>query len=257
MASQPRDKVSFTGAPGIVRKWRRVMAIGCSHGDCANQQIQQQVLDFKKRFQPEIRFELGDVMDTAAFRSGARGTSDEGKEVASDELAAVRWLQRYEPTHLSWGNHDVRLLEWMDSPNAVVAHAAGCVWNELQTAVRKLHCKTVPYDYEHGWFEMGGTFFGHGYWYNENSLRDHAEFLGGPTVMAHLHRAQMLNGRTRKYSQSFCVGTLADIDSLKYARRRRATSTWSHGVVFGEIASDRAQLWLASCAKGEQLRFPV
>lgn len=241
----------------INRSWKRVVAVGCSHGDLANRKIQQQVLDFVKRFDPEIRFDLGDVMDTAAFRSGARGTKDEAHEVAGDQLAAVRWLERYRPTHLAWGNHDVRLLEWMDSPNAVVAHAAGCVWNELQSAVRKLKCKTVPYDYEHGWFEMGGTMWGHGYWYNENALRDHAEYLGKPTIMAHLHRAQQISGRTRDWSRSFCVGTLADIDAMKYARRRRATSAWSHGLVFGEIASDRSQLWLASCPKGEDLRFPL
>lgn len=241
----------------IIRKYRRVVAIGCSHGNLANRSIQKQVLDFVKRFDPEIRFDLGDVMDTAAFRSGARGTRDESENVGGDQLAAVRWLQQYQPTHLAWGNHDVRLLEWMDSSDAVVAHAAGCVWNELQTAVNKLKCKTVPYDYERGWFEMGGTFFGHGYWYPETALRDHAEYLGGPVVMAHLHRPQQISGRTRTYSKSFCVGTLADIDSMKYARRRRATSAWGHGVVFGEIAADRAELWLASCPKGGTLRFPL
>ncbi len=241
----------------IIRKWRRVVAIGCTHGDLANRKIQQQVLDFVKRYDPEIRFDLGDVIDTAAFRSGARGTRDESHEVAGDQLAAVRWLERYQPTHLTWGNHDVRLQEWSQSPNAVIAHAAGCVWNELQTAVNKLKCKTKPHDYEHGWFEMGGAFWGHGYWYNEAAVRDHAEYLGGPVVMAHLHRPHEVNGRTRKWTKSFCVGTLADIDNMSYARRRRATSLWGHGLVFGEVASDRAQLWLASCPKGETLRFPI
>lgn len=240
----------------LIRKWRRIMAVGCSHGELANPAILKQVLDFKKKWQPEITVELGDVIDTATFRNGARGTSDESREVEPDQLAAVRWLERYEPTHLTWGNHCWRLVQWMDSPNAAVAHAAKCVWGELQRTVKKLHCKTRPYDYEKNWFEIGGTFWGHGFWFNESAVRDTAEYLGGPVVMAHLHRPEQVTGRTRNWSHSFCVGTLADIDKMSYARRNRATSRWGHGCVFGEVAGDRAQLWLASCAKGETLRFP-
>ncbi len=255
MGRNPEDKTVHRF--NINRKWRRILVSGCSHGHLANKAIQQQVLDFERKYKPEIRIELGDVMDTAAFRSGAKGTRDESVEVAGDQIAAVSWLERYRPTHLCWGNHDVRLQEWMESPNAVIAHAAACVWNELQTSVRKLKTKTVPYDYEHGWIEMGGMFFAHGFWYNESAVRDHAEYVGGPVCIAHLHKPEVVMGRTRNWSQSFCVGTLADIDKLSYARRRRSTSRWAHGCVFGEISDDKHQLWLASCPKGESLRFPI
>jgi hypothetical protein len=255
MPSKAKDKTvhSFN----ITHRWDKIMAVGCGHGELANKAIQQQVLDFAERFKPKYRFELGDVMDTAAFRSGARGTKDESREVSGDQLAAVTWLKRYHPTHVAWGNHDVRLLEWMESPNAVVAHAAGCVWNELQTTVNKLKAKTVPYDYEKGWFEMGGVCFGHGYWFNENAVRDHAEFLGKSCVIAHLHRPQCLQGRTRNFTQSFCVGTLSDIDKMVYARRRRATGAWGSGCVYGYVSGDKSRLWLSSAPKGEELIFPL
>ena len=256
MPAKAKDTVPNKSA-AIVRKYRRVIAIGCTHGDLADKALLQQVLDFKQRYKPELVFELGDIMDTAAFRSGARGTSDEGREVEGDEMAAIRWLERYEPTHLTFGNHEWRLQEWMNSPNAVVAHAAKCVWEDIQKTVRKLKCQTRPYDYEHGWFEIGGTFWGHGYAYNQDALRDQAEYLGSGVVQAHLHKPHMVSGRTRKWTQSFCVGTLAQIDKMNYARRRRATSLWGAGCVWGEVASDRSQLWLASAPKGERLRFPI
>ncbi len=240
----------------INRKWRRVMAIGCRHGDLYHPAICKQVLKFRDSFKPEIRFDLGDVLDTRGFRSGAKGTSDESADVGLDFHSGVRWLEQYEPTHIAWGNHDVRLLDLADSPNGVVAHAASSLWHSLQDTAAKLKAKTVPYDFEKGWFQLGGHFWGHGYWYNEASVRDHAEYLGGPVVMAHLHAPHQINGRTRVWSDSFCVGALADIHKLSYARRRRATSRWGHGLLFGEISDTESHLWLAKAKPGDLLRFP-
>lgn len=241
----------------VIQRWRRVMAIGCSHGELANSEIQKQILDFKDKFKPEIRFDLGDIVDTAAFRSGARGTPDEGRAIEPDEFSAVTWMERYQPTHITWGNHDARLIDLSHSPNAIVSYAAASLWNRLTSKARELKARTVEYDFEHGWFEMGGVAWGHGFWYNEAAVRDHAEYLGMPVVMAHLHRTVQENGRTRRDTPSFCVGTLANVDNMKYARRRRATSRWRHGCVFGEVSTRSAQLWLASCPKGGSLRFPI
>jgi hypothetical protein len=240
-----------------INKWRRVMAVGCSHGDLANKQIQKEVLEFARKFKPEIRFDLGDLLDTAAMRHGAHGTPDEGRSLTDDYCAAVDWLKKYEPTHITFGNHDARMVELCSSPNAVVSYAANKIWTELNDEIRKLKAQTREYDYEKNWFEMGGTFWGHGFWYNENAVRDTAEYLGGPVVMAHLHAPQQTVGRTRNWSPSFCVGTIADIDKLTYARRRRATARWGAGVVFGEVCDTKAHLWLASAPKGESLRFPI
>lgn len=241
----------------INRRWRRVMAVGCSHGDLIDTRIAKQVLRFRDDYKPEIRFELGDVIDTAAFRHGAKGTKDETRPIAPDFFAGKRWLQQYEPTHIAWGNHDVRLLEYADHPNAILAHAASTLWNDLTDTAAHLKAKTVPYDIEKGWFDMGGVFWGHGFMYNENAVRDHSEMLGGPVVMAHLHQPQQVEGRIRGAARSFCVGTLGEIEKFSYARRRRATLRWGHGCVFGEISDKEAVLWLASCPKGGQLRFPI
>lgn len=241
----------------IVQKWRRIMAVGCTHGDLADIAAQNEVLAFKERWKPDIRFDLGDLVDTAAFRSGARGTPDEGKQVEPDEFASLRWIERYEPTHITYGNHCQRLVEMQRSQNAIVAYAAGKLWNSITEAARKVKAKTKEYDFEDGWFEIGGTFWGHGYFFNEAAVRDHAEMLGGPVVMAHLHRALQENGRTLFGSKSFCVGLLGDPRKMTYARRRRATSRWSKGCVFGEVSDRSSHLWLASSKPGEPLHFPI
>lgn len=233
------------------------MAVGCTHGELANKSIQKQVLDFKVRFKPHTRVELGDIVDTASFRNGARGTPDEGRKVEPDEFSVVSWLDQYEPNVITYGNHCWRLVDLQSSPNAIVSYAASKLWTSITDKARELKAKTYDYDIELGWAKIGGVHYGHGYMYGMHALRDHAEMLGGPVVMAHLHAAQQVNGRTIGNSTSYCVGCLADIPSMGYARRRRQTLTWSHGVVWGYYTDTQSQLYLTSCRPGGTFVFPT
>jgi hypothetical protein len=238
------------------RKWKRVMAIGCSHGEFVHPAIRKQVLEFRRRFKPEVRFELGDLIDTACFRSGAQGTKDEARSPRDDQAAATRWLQEYEPNRIAWGNHCTRLYDLQDHPKAIVAELARRMWHDLTDQAAKLKAKTVPYDIEEGWFEEGGYCWGHGYMYNLSALRDHAEMNGMPTVMAHLHYAHQVEGRTRKDTPSFCTGAIADDRNLKYGRRRRNSLTHGHGIVYGEMSDKQSYLWLIRSKNNEPLHFP-
>jgi len=239
-----------------VSKWRRVMAVGCSHGDLVWPEIRAQVLEFRRRFQPEIRFDLGDLIDTACFRSGAPGTKDEARSPRDDHAAALRWLREYEPTHIAWGNHDWRLHDLKDHPKAIVATLAGDMWNSLESEARRLKAKTVPYDRRHGWHYLGGTAWGHGYEYNMWSVRDHAESLGCPVVMAHLHYPHQIDGRTVKNTTSFCVGAMVDDELLTYGRRRRACLAHGHGIVWGEVSDKEAHLWLLRSPNRQLFHLP-
>jgi hypothetical protein len=237
-------------------RWKRVMAVGCSHGDLVHPGIRRQVLEFKKRFKPEIRFELGDLIDTACFRSGAAGTKDEAHDPRDDHARAVRWIQEYEPTHISWGNHDWRLYELSTHPKAIVAALAGQMWNSLTDAAANVKAKTVPYDIKQGWHYCSGMAFGHGFMFNQFAVRDHAEMLGCPVVMAHLHSPQMVEGRTVRDTPSFCVGSMADDEKLTYGRRRRSSLTHGHGIVYGELSETSARLWLIRSPNGQLFHFP-
>jgi hypothetical protein len=243
-------------APAFIQSYKKCMAIGCSHGEFADKDRLDEVIAFRDRFQPDIRFDLGDLIDTAAFRSGAQGSKDAARDPVPDRIAACDWIRRYEPTHVSWGNHCWRLVEWQGHPNAVVSYAASTVWEELQKAIRDVGAKTRPYHIEKGWFHMGGVAFGHGYMHNQNAVRDHAEMIGGRVVMAHVHTPEQVPGRVIGAGPSFCVGTLADVDQMHYADRNRSKTRWGAGIVFGEISQKEAHLWLVSAKPGQPLRFP-
>lgn len=238
------------------RRWKRVMAIGCTHGDFMHPQAYKDAMEFRRRFQPQVRFHLGDLIDATCFRSGAAGSKDEFKRPHDDMSVAARIIEEYEPTHLTWGNHDWRLYELMDHPKALVSTLAGQLWHDLNSRPKKLKCRTVDYDVEDGWLEAGGYLWGHGYEYNMQALRDTAEANGMPTVMAHLHYAHQSEGRTRKGTPSYCVGTLADERKLKYARRRRKTLQHCHGLVYGEMTDKETHLWLVRSDIGKPMHFP-
>lgn len=238
------------------KRFRRVMAIGCSHGDLIHKQSWSDLLEFRKRFKPQVRFHLGDLVDTACFRGGAAGTADECRSPRDDMHAAEQLLAAYEPTHLAWGNHDWRLHELAHHPKAIIATLAGDLWGRLNDHVNRLKCKTVPYDIEEGWLYEGGVAWGHGFMFNQQAVRDHAEMLGFPVVMAHLHQPQQVEGRTVRDTPSFCVGSLADDKQLSYGRRRRQSLTHGPGIVYGEISDTEAHLWLIRAPSGQALHFP-
>lgn len=236
--------------------WRRVMAVGCSHGEFVHPVIRAQVLEFKRRFKPHYRFDLGDLMDTACFRSGAAGTKDESHSSRDDKAAALKWIAEYEPTHLAWGNHEWRLYELSTHPKAIVRDLADEMWGQLEAAAAKVKAKTVPYDIEDGWHYLGGMAWGHGFMYNQFAVRDHAEMLGCPVVMGHLHAPHQVEGRTIKDTCSYCVGAMADDRNLTYGRRRRNSVIHGHGIVYGEVSEDKAHLHLLRSQNNNPLRIP-
>jgi hypothetical protein len=239
-----------------MKTWQRVMAVGCSHGDLVHPEIRKQVIEFRDRFRPEIRFELGDMTDTACFRTGANGTKDEARSSRDDVKAAQSWLDEYEPTHIAWGNHDWRVYELSTHPKAIIRDLASDIWEGLEAKAKALHAETVPYDIKHGWHYLGGRAWGHGYMYNLHAVRDHAEMVGAPVVMAHLHAPQMVEGRTVKDTPSFCVGAMADDENLTYGRRRRNSLTHGHGIVYGEVSGEESHLWLIRSENGVPFHFP-
>lgn len=231
------------------------MAQGCSHGSLMNKKIRGQLLDIKREFDPALRMELGDLVDVASMRGGASAI-DQSVDLDADLAAGERWIEQFAPTHVTWGNHCIRLHELMFHPNAIIASAARAAWGRLTKAAAQAKAKTKLFDLENGWFEIGGVAWGHGYFHGEMALRDTAEYLGMPVVQADLHYAHEVQGRTRAYTKSFCVGTSADIPSMHYSRRRRATSRWSHGCVIGEVCRNESRLYLISCEPGGDLRMP-
>ena len=108
----------------VVRKWRRWLAVGCTHAGHIDRKAWEQVLAFKSRWRPVETIHLGDFLDTAAWRAGARANPDDpdrSESFSDDYLHGMAHLKELAPTRIHLGNHEQRLLSLVRSPSAVVA----------------------------------------------------------------------------------------------------------------------------------------
>ncbi|NBW07797.1 MAG: hypothetical protein EBR82_07200 [Caulobacteraceae bacterium] len=246
--------------PAVVQKWRRIMSVGCNHGAYACQTAQDNILAFRERFNPEIVIDHGDVRDFTAFRTGAKGTSDESADVDVDFDAGSDWLKRYRPTHRIEGNHDHRIYKLVGTNNAVISYAASRVLNSIREIDRENGTVVNPYHPVKQWFEFGGYKWGHGIYYNEQALRDHAENYGN-CVIAHLHKPGIAQARRHGGAVGYCVGMTANKHKMEYAFNHRSWHAWAHGCVWGEVSDTSAALNLTQCECGdgepEEWRFPL
>jgi len=229
-----KSKISERFQPfNITRKWKKWMAVSCSHGDHIDPEARDAVLSFQSRFRPDTTIHLGDFVDMAAARGGAMSdpnAADRAASVADDLAAGVDFLQELRPQHILYGNHEDRLFKLAHSPNALAAHAATIVIQEIEATAKKLKARTYEYDIR-SHYTLGGHKFLHGYMFNMSAIRDHAETFGN-CIMGHLHRVGQEPGRTLQSATAYCVGMLMKFDA-SYAKTRRATLAWSQGFGYG------------------------
>jgi hypothetical protein len=230
----------------LSKGFKKFVCIGCSHGSLVDQDAFEAVMKFCAGFKPTRRVHLGDVCDYAAFRGGARGTKDEAEAIGPDIRAGATLIKRFRPTDVLIGNHDDRVWKLSNHPNAVLAHAAMCSKREFLTACEKVKAKVVQhYDINRSWIMLGDTLCCHGWMYGENATRDHAEHFG-KCIHAHTHTPGTARGRRSDHAVAHCVGTLANIPALDYAKARRATARWAHGLVYGEYNEKECHSWLSA-----------
>ena len=241
-------------------KWKKFLAVSCSHGHLADAKATKAALEFKKRWKPDTTLHLGDAIDLAALRSGAMrnpDSSDRAASISEDFRAGINFLRLLECDVYWIGNHEDRLYQMQNSPNAIVAHCATSGLAELHQACKETRTQIVQYDIETGWREFGGTLFGHGFMYSLNATRDHVEALRKPIVMGHLHRVDRQPGRAIGAPVGWSIGCLANIGSMHYARRNRSTLAWQHGIAWGEYNDKNCIVNVLSPTSQGEWRFPV
>lgn len=232
------------------------MAIGCSHGNRANQDALAAVLLFRERFQPDEVIHLGDAYDLASLRAGAlanQNDSDSADDYLDDIEEGRRFLNELRPTVFLLGNHDERAKRLLTHHNTVVRGFAEAVWQRMIEPIKR-HSRVFVETHDvlpRSWYTLGGYKWGHGLLFGENFLRDTAETWGN-TVVAHAHRAGIATGRRDDNPKCLSPGTLSNVPCMEYALKRRGTLAWSHGVVFGEYDDTSAQLYLHQWPQGEK-----
>lgn len=241
-------------------KWKKFLAVSCSHGHLADPRACKATIDFKARWKPDITLHLGDLLDMAALRGGALkspDSADRATSISDDFSVGIKFLLELAPNVLTLGNHDWRLWELAKSPNAIVSYCCNQAIGQLNDACREIKCVMKPYDIEKGWVELGPALAGHGFMHSEQAVRDHAELTKKTTIIGHLHRVDRAAGRSFGAPVGWCIGSLANFGEMHYARRNRSLMRWAQGICWGEFNDKNIQINVLTPNHDGTWRLPV
>ncbi len=226
----------------ITTRYKRFVAVSCSHGSEIDPKAREAVLTFIDRWKPHERIHLGDAIDLACLRAGARRDPDEpdrAQSLMDDLLAGLSFLHELRPTRYFHGNHEARAVSLAHSGNQVVAYAAGAVMAKIHDGLARYKTEIIPYKgmARESVRYFGGTAFLHGALYNVSAARDTAETIGAHCVFGHTHRVAMEPARTHADAIGYNIGCLARLD-MEYAAGRRQTLAWRQALCFGEFSEN-------------------
>lgn len=219
--------------------WTRYLCVSCTHGSEADPRALDAMLRLRDAWKPQFVAHLGDSIDARALRAGARKDSDStdhAADLADDLMQGLSFLRELRPNLLMFGNHEARLTELAQSPNAVLSYAAGSVLGRIEDEMAKIKCRIIPYAGVHrsGMYMLGDTGLTHGSIYNVSAARDVAEMAGHSVIFGHTHRVAMESARTHNKAIGYNIGCGIKLD-IGYSAQRRQTLGWRHAAAYGHF----------------------
>jgi hypothetical protein len=160
-----------------MRKPRRFVVAGDSHGDQEDPGTRRALMSFLKDFRPQVRVHSGDLFD---FRNLRRGASDDEKahSLEDDWAMGSEFLRDFTDggveNHLLRGNHDERLWHFAASASGLLRDYAHDGIKRLESLVRKSRATMLPYDARLGVLRLGHLKVIHGYFAGLGAARRHA-----------------------------------------------------------------------------------
>jgi predicted phosphodiesterase len=245
----------------IAHRWKKVLAVSCSHAKYCDKEALDHVLRFKTDFKPHTTIHLGDFVDLTALMSGAKGAS-EAEPLIPDIDTGLMHLKMLGANVVLCGNHEDRAWRLRHSNNAVVAHAAHKIVEAIEDCCKKLRAPLLPWDGVFQMYDLADIGFQHGVLFNEMAARDTAEAFCNSArrkvVFGHTHKISMQSGRNLLGGTGYNIGSLTKRASMDYAKGRRATLAWQQGFLWGEYCEELKQssIHITSREQGQQWRLP-
>lgn len=245
----------------ITHKWKRLVAVSCSHAKYCDKEALDAVLKFQADYKPHTTIHLGDFVDLTALMSNAKGSS-EAEPLIPDIDTGLMHLKMLKANIVLCGNHEDRAWRLQASNNAVVAHAAYKIVEAISECCKKLRAPLIPWDGVFQMFDIADIGFQHGVLYNEMAARDTAEAFCNSTrrkvCFGHTHKVAIQSGRNLVGGMGYNIGSLTKRSSMEYAKRRRATLAWTQGFLWGEYCEELKQscIHITSRESGQQWRLP-
>ena len=251
----------------ITHKWKKVLAVSCSHAKYCDKEAWNQVMTFKSRFSPDTILHLGDFIDLSALMGNGIGSGSDGDEVTPDidtGLMHIRELMAgCKNPYVLCGNHEDRAWKLTHSKNSVTSYCAHKIVSAIEDTSKKIKARLIPYSGIEQIVDIADIGFTHGTCYGESAARDMAEQYCNGTrrkiVMGHTHRVAIQNARTYHGGTCYNIGTLTSRGALEYAKNRRSTFSWCQAWCWGEYCEslNQSSLQITQRGRGEAWRMPI
>jgi predicted phosphodiesterase len=251
----------------ITHKWKKVLAVSCSHAKYCDKEAWNQVMTFKSRFSPDTILHLGDFIDLSALMGNGIGSGSDGDEVTPDIDTGLMHLRELmagcKNPYVLCGNHEDRAWKLTHSKNSVTSYCAHKIVSAIEDTTKKLKARLIPYSGIEQIVDIADIGFTHGTCYGESAARDMAEQYCNGTrrkiVMGHTHRVAIQNARTYHGGTCYNIGTLTSRGALEYAKNRRSTFSWCQAWCWGEYCEslNQSSLQITQRGRGEAWRMPI
>ncbi len=222
------------------------------HGDMQSGSANRAFFKFIEMWKPDIRVCGGDLWDFVSLRSKA---SDEERRqsVRDDYKAGTRWLEQFKATHFLRGNHDERLWDLAKTNNGVAADFAKETIEKINTTIKSLNCKMLPYDRRAGVLQLGHLKIVHGFAAGANAARRTAQVYGS-CLMGHGHGIQYSSIEGLENRVGRMCGCLCQLN-MDYSRAQMGSLIWRHGWPYGVVNTRTGDyhVWQAEDVNGKFL----
>lgn len=212
-----------------------------SHGDMIDHDTATRFLKFSEDYRPHYRIHGGDVFDFRPLREGA-GAEEKTESMESDVTAGIDFLNRYRPTQILKGNHDVRLWKKAESKtNGLMRDLCARLAVEIESQPSWKKAEVFPYDTRLGVFAIGSLQFVHGYHAGMNAARQAiATYKGtGSVIQGHVHSFSRYADTGLNRAEGITCGLLGKID-MPYNEKTPRKLAYENGWLFGEVVENKS-----------------
>lgn len=202
------------------------------HGDHHDPAAVKAFYKFCDLWKPKIRVFGGDLWDFRAIRKGA--SEDEKKDSMLRDYADGRqFLETFRPDFYLRGNHCERLWDLSRADNGVLSDCAIRMANEIESDVKRLKCRMLPYHKREGVLRIGSLKMLHGYATGIYAARKHA-MVYGSCLFGHIHSIDHVTLERAEKTMARAVGCLCKLD-MTYNRSHVTTLRHAHGWAYGVV----------------------
>jgi hypothetical protein len=202
------------------------------HGDKQCKRVADAALAFSDDFRARYRILAGDIWDFRAWRKGA-DDEEKRERVRLDFDAGIEFVERMRPTHITLGNHDVRLWDQRDRGNGPMSCYAGELIQKFEALTRKLGTKVLPYDKRRGVLRIGKLKVAHGFFDGTNAARQMAQAYGS-ILFGHGHSIDVASSPSDERRAARMIGCLCQLD-FTYNRTHVGSLRQAHGWAYGVL----------------------